>query len=452
MERILIIDDDDSIRETLTNLLTRLNYNVLLAPDGRAGVDIAKKEQPDLVISDLRMPQLDGIQVLEELQKYDSQVRVIIITAHDDMATTVQAMQRGAYDFIEKPIEMERLKVSIKRALENKKLSGKIEAIISDTAISYQGESTIIGRSQVMREVYKKIGQVSVNRVTVLIQGESGTGKELVAKSIHYGGITKEDPFVAVNCTAITESLLESELFGHEKGAFTGADRMKKGKFELAGEGTIFLDEISEMSPNLQVKLLRVLQEKEFERVGSESIIPMRARIITATNKDLAALVKQGKFREDLYFRLKVVSIELPPLRDRKEDIPLLVGHFLNKINVDLHKNVNKIPEEVMEHLKSYNWVGNVRELENTLMQAVVLTNGDVLLKENILIRNAEPSDTEYRAGKLSLAEVEKRHIKYILDETSWNKPKAAEILKISLPTLYSKIENYGIKDFSKET
>lgn len=446
MDKILVIDDDDSIRETLTNLLTRLNYSVLSASNGRMGVDIAKKEQPDLVISDLRMPQLDGLEVLEELQKYDPQIRVIIITAHDDMLTTVQAMQKGAYDFIEKPIEIERLKISIKRALENKKLSEKIETIISDQTSSSRFENALVGKSQIMREVYKKIGQVSANRVTVLIQGESGTGKELAAKSIHYGGITKDDPFVAVNCTAITETLLESELFGHEKGAFTGADKMKKGKFELAGVGTVFLDEISEMSPNLQVKLLRVLQEKEFERVGGETVIPMKARIIAATNKDLTAIVKQGKFREDLYFRLKVVNIELPSLRERKEDIPLLVTHFLNKINADLHKSVNKVPEDVMEYLKSYEWVGNVRELENTLMQAVVLTNGDVLLKENIMIRSSVRLQEDYHLGRMSLSEIEKRHIEYVLNDTKWNKSKAAEILGISLPTLYSKIENYRLK------
>ena len=445
MEKILVIDDDNSIRQTLINLLTRLNYKVLSASDGRMGVEIAKQEQPDLIISDIRMPQLSGLEVLEEVKNLDSQIRVILITAHDDMATTIQAMQKGAYDFIEKPIEMERLKVSIKRALENKKLSEKIETIVSENVTSYRIENTIIGKARIMRDVYKKIGQVSANRVTVLIQGESGTGKELVAKSIHYSGITKDHPFVAVNCTAITESLLESELFGHEKGAFTGSIKDKKGKFELAGEGTIFLDEISEMSPNLQVKLLRVLQEREFERVGGEIVFPMKARIITATNRDLTLLVQQGRFREDLYFRLKVVSIELPPLRERKDDIPLLVTHFLNKINVDLHKKVNKVPEEVMEYLKSYDWVGNVRELENTLMQAIVLTNGDVLLQENILIRSAEKSVYAKKPEQISLAEVEKHHIKYILDFTSWNKQKSAAILGISIPTLYSKIENYKL-------
>ncbi|MBA4407413.1 Fis family transcriptional regulator, partial [bacterium] len=264
------------------------------------------------------------------------------------------------------------------------------------------------------------------------------------AKSIHYSGITKLEPFVAVNCTAITESLLESELFGHEKGSFTGADRTKKGKFELAGSGTIFLDEISEMSQHLQVKLLRVLQEKEFERVGGESVIPMKARIITATNKNIEQLVKEKKFREDLFYRLNVVKIELPPLRQRKDDIPLLINFLLQKINRELHKNVLKVSNEVMSLLNQHDWTGNVRELENALMQAVVLTNGDVLLKEHILIRNQFSGLPSYTIN-VSLAEVERKHITSVLEHTKWNKSKAAEILGISLPTLYSKIENYKL-------
>jgi transcriptional regulator with PAS, ATPase and Fis domain len=296
-----------------------------------------------------------------------------------------------------------------------------------------------------MKDVYKKIGQVSSSKVTVLISGESGTGKELVARSIHYSGITKNYPFVAVNCTALSETLLESELFGHVKGSFTGAMRDKKGKFELAGEGTIFLDEISEISPQLQVKLLRVLQAREFERVGGEVSIAMKARIIAATNKDLGALISEGKFREDLYYRLKVVDIEIPPLRKRSEDIPLLVNHFLGKINAELHKNVNKVPEDVMEMLKEHEWTGNVRELENTLMQAVVLTQGDVLLKENILVRKGEePAQADY-SDSLSLSEVEKIHIKRVLGANNWNKQRTAEVLQISVPTLYSKMNQYKI-------
>ena len=295
-----------------------------------------------------------------------------------------------------------------------------------------------------MKEVLKKIGKVSSNRVSVLIHGESGTGKELITKVIHYSGITKHLPFIAVNCTALSETLLESELFGHEKGSFTGAIRDKKGKFELAGEGTIFLDEISEISPNLQVKLLRVLQEKEFERVGGETIIPMQARIVAATNKNLSELVQQGKFREDLFYRLKVFTIEVPPLRERRNDIPALVIHLLKKINNELHKNVRKIPIEVMEMLQNYDWIGNVRELENILYQAVVLSTDDVLHKEDILLRKIIPVESNMD-GDLSLSELEKMHIEHILKKVNFNKTKACSILKISKPTLDSKIRKYNI-------
>jgi transcriptional regulator with PAS, ATPase and Fis domain len=331
-------------------------------------------------------------------------------------------------------------------------MSEQLDSFISVETEEYRSENTLIGKASVMKDVYKKIGQTTTSRVTVLIEGESGTGKELVARAIHYSGITKEKPFIPVNCTALTESLLESELFGHVKGAFTGSIRDKKGKFELAGEGTIFLDEISEISPNLQVQLLRVLQQKEFERVGGETLIPMKARIIAATNKDLNQLVRDGNFREDLYFRLKVVSINLPPLRERLDDVPLLVSHFLAKINKELHKNVSKVPEDVMEMLKNHYWVGNVRELENTLMQAVVLSSDDILNKENILLRRPEPGEIKEDVQFISLAENEKKHIKNILDAVKWDKNKAHKILGISLPTLYSKIENYQLSPFDKES
>ncbi len=457
MEKILVIDDDQSIRKTLTSYLKKQNYEVLSADNGKAGIDIVKSELPDLVITDIRMPGADGFEVLNNVKEIDPHIHVIIITAFDDMQTTVKAMQQGAYDYIEKPLEIENLKITIKRALENKKLSDKLNTFVNEKTEEYLVGNTLIGKTPQMRQVYKKIGQVSSSRVTVLIEGESGTGKELVARAIHYSGVTKTHPFVAVNCTALTESLLESELFGHVKGAFTGSIRDKKGKFELAGEGTIFLDEISEISPNLQVKLLRILQQKEFEKVGGELLIPMKARIIAATNKNLNELVKAGKFREDLYFRLKVFSIDIPPLRERIEDIPFLVSHFLNKINLELHKNVNKIPEEVMELLKNNYWVGNVRELENTLMQAVVLSSDDVLLKENILLRksgqlSAMPEDNQsIKTEFISLEELEKRHIKNILEALKWDKNKAHKILGISLPTLYSKIEHYKLSPFDKK-
>jgi DNA-binding NtrC family response regulator len=445
MDKILVIDDDESIRNSLSKFLQRLNYQVASAANGETGLEIIYKTLPDLVITDIRMPGITGFDLLQKAKSFDPQIHVIMITAHDDMGTTVQAMQQGAYDYIEKPIDTGRLKATITRALENKKLSEKVDTIISGNIDEYK-LGNIIGKSIVMKDVYKIIGHVSNSRVTALISGESGTGKELVAKSIHYSGLTKDQPFIAVNCTAITESLLESELFGHEKGAFTGSVKEKKGKFELAGEGTIFLDEISEMTPNLQVKLLRVLQEKEFERVGGETTILMKARIIAATNKNLAELIKEGKFREDLFFRLNVVNIILPPLRQRKEDIPLLVNYFLTKINHELHKNVVKISEDVMKMLMEYDWKGNVRELENTLLQAVVLSSGDMLVKENILISNIQSANDLLPVG-VSLAELEKRYIKQTLDSTNWNKTKTAEILKISAPTLYSKIDFYKLTE-----
>ena len=447
MEKILVVDDDKSIRDTLSNYLKRQDFDVYSAENGKSALEITKRVSPDLIITDVRMPEMDGIELLKNVKDIDSHIQVIIISAFDDMQSTVKAMQNGAYDYIEKPLEIDKLKIRINRALENKKLSNHLDALIPANYKEYKIENTLIGKTPEMKNVYKLIGQVSSSRVTTLIEGESGTGKELVAKSVHYCGITKDHPFIAVNCTALTESLLESELFGHVKGAFTGSIKDKKGKFELAGEGTIFLDEISEISPNLQVKLLRVLQEREFERVGGESLIPMRARIIAATNKHLSDLVRDGKFREDLYYRLRVVSIDIPPLRDRTEDIPFLVKHFLRKINTELHKNVNKVPEDVMELLKSHNWVGNVRDLENTLMQAIVLSSDDVLTKENILLRKSEPtSNSNYSFLTLSLEEIEKKHIEAVLKSLNWDKQKAHKILGISLPTLYSKIEKYNIK------
>ena len=457
MDKILVIDDDQSIRKTLTSYLKKQNYEVLSAENGLNGIEIIKNELPDIVITDIRMPGADGFEVLKKVKEIDPHIHVIIITAFDDMNSTVKAMQQGAYDYIEKPLEIDNLKITIQRALENKKLSDQLDTYVNEKKEEYLLENTLIGKTPQMRQVYKKIGQVSSSRVTVLIEGESGTGKELVARAIHYSGITKVHPFVAVNCTALTESLLESELFGHVKGAFTGSIKDKKGKFELAGEGTIFLDEISEISSNLQVKLLRVLQQKEFEKVGGETLMPMKARIIAATNKNLVELVKTGKFREDLFYRLKVFSIFISPLRERNEDIPVLVSHFLNKINLELHKNVNKIPEDVMEMLKNHFWVGNVRELENTLMQAVVLSSDDVLLKENILLRNSEQlsliaKDTEQpKVEFISLEELEKKHINNILNALKWDKNKAHKILGISLPTLYSKIQHYKLSPFEEK-
>jgi DNA-binding NtrC family response regulator len=446
MAKIIVVDDDESIRQTICNYLKREKFETSSAADGDEGLELIKRISPDLVISDIRMPGLNGLELMKKVKEFEPGTHFILMTAYDDMDITIEAMKKGAYDYLEKPIEIEKLTIAINRALENKKLSDKLKTVIESDDDSEKNKNTIVGKAPVMRSIFKKIGQVADNRVTTLIQGESGTGKELVARAIHISGITKGYPFVAVNCTALTETLLESELFGHMKGSFTGSIKDKRGKFEIAGEGTLFLDEISEISQNLQVKLLRIIQEKEFERVGGESTIPMKARIIAATNKNIEKMVQDGSFREDLFYRLNVLTINVPPLRDRKEDIPILVNHFLNKINKELHKNVNKVPNHVMDLLTNHNWIGNVRELENTLMQAVVLSGGDVLEKENILLRENERIHSEFDDIKsYTLADIEKRHIEKMLTSVNWEKPLAAKYLGISLPTLYSKIENYGI-------
>ncbi len=446
MAKLLIIDDDEQVREILNVNLKELGHKVFLAENGAKGLKAVEKYSPDLIICDLIMPDMNGIQVLEKVKNYDPYIQVILFTAYYDMSSIIKAMQKGAFDYMQKPIDMEQLKIKINRALKIQSVSQQLEAYISEDFLEYQLDNSLIGRTPAMREIFKNIGQLSSNKVSVLIQGESGTGKELIAKVIHYNGVSKDQPFVAVNCTALSRELLESELFGHVKGAFTGAIKDKKGKFELAREGTIFLDEISEMSLDLQAKLLRVLQEREFEKVGGEYTLPMKARIIAASNRDLEKLVEAGQFREDLYYRLKVFTINLPPLRERKEDIPLLVVHFLKKINKELHKNVMKIPMEVMELLQEYDWPGNVRELENILLQAVVLSSSDVLVKENILLRkNNKTKDTPPAEELLSLEEVEKRHIKYVLEKVNGDKQKAIQILGISKPTLYSKLEKYNL-------
>jgi DNA-binding NtrC family response regulator len=447
MSTILIIDDDESFGESLEIFLSEFNYKILRATDGSSGINLLENSHPDLVLTDLKMPGCDGIEVLRKSKELDENLPVVLITAYDDMETTIKAMQLGAYDYIEKSLELERIKAIVKRALESKRLSDRLVAEISEDSSEFDLENNLIGKTPVMKEIVNNIGNISANRVNVLIQGESGTGKELITKIIHYTGVTKRHPFIAVNCTALSENLLESELFGHVKGAFTGAIRDKKGKFELAGEGTIFLDEISEISFNLQVKLLRVLQEREFEKVGGEATIPLKARVVTASNRVLEDLVQEGNFRDDLYYRLKVFTIEVPPLRERRDDIPRLVVHFIKKINKELHKNVWKIPYDVMELLQSHEWVGNVRELENTLLQAVVLAKGDVLEKEYLLLNNHRHQRNDNSdPSRLSLSEMEKKHIKLVLDSVDWDKPQASKILGIAKTTLYKKIETYGLK------
>ncbi len=450
MEKILIIDDDKLNLKVLKDTLARVGYNVIEAQNGEIGLQLFRSEHPDLVITDFQMPGIDGLEVLAEIRKLNIGIPIILLTGFGDVVLTIKSIQQGAFDFLEKPIDLQQLKTTIQLALNSVKVSNSLNEVLNKdmSSESMLEENILVGKTPPMKEIFKNIGRISMNKVNVLIQGETGTGKELIARLVHYSGITSHQPLVIVNCSALTETLLESELFGHVKGSFTGSIRDKKGKFELAGEGSIFLDEISEVSLNTQVKLLRVIQELEFERVGGEGIIPMKARIITATNRNLEDLIKEGKFREDLYYRLKVFTIDLPPLRERKDDINDLVIHFLHKLNKRFQKNVVKIGDGVIDMLKAHEWHGNVRELENTILQAIVMSKSDVLERDNITLNNRSNRNLQLRQELpmfRTLADVEKYHIKRILDEVNWNKMESSKILDITRPTLNAKIEKYNL-------
>lgn len=461
MPRVLVIDDDAAVCETLKLCLKEEGYTVDTAQSGTDGLNKYVRNPADVVILDIRLPDVDGFLVLEDLKEENENIKVIMITAYYDMETTINAMKAGAFDYLHKPLDIDELDAAIKRALKSLEMEKKMEGLKTLPSRNFRA-GDIIGTSNEMREIFKTIGIVSQSRTTVLIQGESGTGKELIAKVIHQN-TSPDDPFIAVNCSAIVETLLESELFGHEKGSFTGAIARKLGKFELARYGTVFLDEISEMSLNLQAKLLRVLQELEFERVGGKDKIKVNARIMTATNKDLKTLVKEGKFRDDLFYRLNIVAINIPPLRSRKQDIPPLIDYLLAKINLDLQKKIIGVSDEVMERFTNYDWPGNVRELENLLLRACVIAKGQVLGKNDFPELGSEedvntPRSTQGNADGieeifkasgpeklLTLDEVEDRYIRKIIRETGKNKGEICEILGISRPTFERKLEKYGI-------
>lgn len=444
ISKILVIDDEESFRETIRLCLEDKSFNIITASSGEEGISLFEKERPDIVITDLKMPKMNGLDVLTHIKSLDKNVPIIMLTAFDDVPYTIEAMKIGAYDFVSKPIKVDALKSLIARALSNRASENGRDIDITNVALDHSYETGLIGKTAVMRELIKQIGPISTNRTNILIEGENGTGKEVLAHLIHSSGITKNQPFIGINCTALSSSLLESELFGHDKGSFTGAIKTKRGKFELAGEGTLFLDEISEMPLEMQVKMLRVLQEKEFERVGGEESIPFKARVIAATNQNLFRLVTEKKFRRDLYYRLKVVHLRVPPLRKRKEDIPALVVHLLGKINRELNKNVIKIPYETMELLKENYWDGNVRELENTLRRAAVLAKGESIEKEYVLLPNYI-DDEPIESNMTTLAEAQRKYIEFVLNQVNWNKHKACEILAITKPTLLKKIKEYNL-------
>ncbi len=443
MRSVLIIDDDPLIRKTLSGHLAKQGFDVQLAEEGEEGVQKFRESFPDLVLLDVRLPDIDGLEVLRQIKDLNKKTYVLMMTAYDDMKTTVEAIKLGAFEYLVKPLNFIDLDLTVTKAFQVRALEEKVSYLVEERQKEYTIDN-IIGRSPQMREVFKLIGSVANTRTNVLIQGESGTGKELVAKAIHYNSPYRDEPFIVINCSAISDTLLESELFGHAKGAFTDAVSETKGKFEIAGRGTLFLDEIGDVSPNLQSKLLRVIETRDFMKVGGEKILKTEARIIAATNHDLKALIEAGRFREDLYYRLKVVEIFLPPLRERKEDIPGLVAYLLEKINRELRRSVRKVPPEMMRLLQDMPWRGNVRELENALTRAVILAKGDVVLKENLPL---EPGEKKSFSGELvPLREVERNYIQHVLDATQGSKTRTSQILKISRPTLDKKIKEFHLR------
>lgn len=444
--RILVIDDEEKMCWALERALSHEGYQVVTATRGLQGIELAQEAEPTMVILDLKMPDINGIEVLKELKNINTSIPVIMITAHGTIDTAIEAMKLGATDYITKPFKLEELKIQVKQALHLSNLENQVNFLRHELGKKY---GKIVGQSDAMKEVALLIRQVAKTGATVLLTGESGTGKEVAAVEIHKASNRAERPFVAVNCAALPEQLLESELFGHEKGAFTGATSKKKGRFEIADKGTIFLDEIGEIPINMQAKLLRVLQERCFERVGGTETIHVDVRIIATTNRDLATAISNGTFREDLYYRLNVMRISMPPLRSRKEDIPLLVNHFLEKFDPSRSK---KISSGAMKILTLYNWPGNIRELQNAIERALIVCQGVEIQPINFpkeLLNNLEGTITpviNLTEGGFSLEELEKHLIIKALETHKNNQTKVAKYLGISRPTLLYRLHKYGLK------
>jgi DNA-binding NtrC family response regulator len=449
--QILIVDDEKNICAGLSKALTLEGYQTLTASQGEEAWTIINSTDIDLVISDLKMPKLSGEELLKRITASYPTLPVIILTGHGTIETAVNAMRDGAFDFVTKPINLDRLTLLVKRALSNRELYKKHEALKKEVdQLKRKTEyGAIIGKSPKMRKMMDQIKQVADTRASVLITGESGVGKELVADAIHELSSRSDGPYVKVHCAALSESLLESELFGHEKGAFTGAVSQKKGRFELADKGTIFLDEIGEINASVQIKILRVLQERAFERVGGEQTLHVDTRIISATNKDLKKEIEAGEFREDLFYRLNVVNIDVPPLRERKEDILLLMTSFLREFNEENGKQIDGFTQKAQSVLYRYTWPGNIRELRNCIESAVVMTR-DNLIDVDDLPQNVTSGITDDHISipiGVSMNEAEKEIIKATLTYCKGNKSKAAELLGIGRKTLHRKVQEYHIED-----
>ncbi len=458
--KILIVDDDPGIRYVIREVLEEEGFYLDEANDGEEGIKKVKQRAYDLAVVDLVMPNKDGFSFLEEVKHIRPDLITVVITAHGSPSIALKAIQQGAYDYFSKPFDNDELRIVIRRVLEKRRLEQKVRMLERQIVQQQSQFGEFVGTSSEMQEVFLLIHKVSSSDLIVIIFGESGTGKELVARAIHRESQRKDKPFIKVNCAAIPEELLESELFGYERGAFTGAYTTKKGKFEVAHSGTIFLDEIGDMSMALQSKLLRIIEQKEFEHLGSTTTIKIDVRIIAATNKDLAKGVREGTFREDLFFRLNVLPIHLPPLRIRKNDIPLLCDHFIEKYNESLNKNIRGISPEVMDVFMKYHWPGNVRELENAIQRAMVMTNNDYISAESLpreyishpgWIPNVDPQifdDFSQPLGeKLQRVseQLEKMIIQRALREAQAHRQKAAELLGISRKSLHNKMVKYNL-------
>jgi two-component system, NtrC family, response regulator AtoC len=446
-ERILVVDDEEQMRDLLAKVLERRGYQVSVCGDGTEALAFLEKEPADLVVTDVRMPGLSGIEALRAIKELNPAIVVIIMTAFGSIDQAVQAVKDGAYDYINKPFKIEEMLLTIEKALDERRLRHEVSALRQELRTRYHFES-LIGKGRAMQEVFSLIEQVAGSRSTVMVYGKSGTGKELVAKAVHYNSPRSTKAFVAVNCAAIPAELLESELFGHEKGSFTGAIATKVGKFELATGGTLFLDEVGSMRLDLQAKILRALQEREVERVGGTRTIKIDVRVIAATNRDLKKAVEEGHFREDLYYRLNVVPITLPDLKDRQEDIPLLAHHFMQKFAQESNPNIREISKEAMVILMSHSWPGNVRELENVIERAVTLGRGPAILPSDLPPNLAGGTNPLERAlGKdATLEDLERDYIAMILQRTKGHQIRAASILGIDRRTLYRKIRRYSLK------
>ncbi|MBN1755441.1 sigma-54-dependent Fis family transcriptional regulator [bacterium] len=439
---ILVIDDEEPMRDSCSKLLSKDNFNVSTAEDGLKGLELLNHKAFDIVILDLKMPGLSGLEVLEKIKQNLPDMLVIVITGYPSVESAVQAMKAGAYDFLPKPFTPDELRVIVKRAADKRRLI--VENIyLREQLKTYTSMDEIIGESESMIQIKEMIRKVGPTDSTVLITGESGTGKDIVARAIHQHSLRKNKPFVTVDCGSLVSTLFESELFGHIKGSFTDAVATRKGKFELANSGTIFFDEIANIDLNVQSKLLRAIQEKEITKVGSNQILQIDVRIISATNRDLAKAIKEGSFREDLFYRLGVIPIFLPPLRQKKDDIPLLIRYFLDKYSKRKNKKISGITNRAINELIRYNWPGNVRELQNTIERAVVLAKSDLIDHSDLFYYPLEP---HHSSDNYSLGEVEKAHISKILYEMDFNITRTAELLEIDRKTLRAKIKKYGIK------